>query len=164
MHRLRLFGCRGLARANRPHRLVRDHAFVQRLPAYTSCDRTELPLYHALRLSCLALLQRLTDAQDRSQPCGNRRLILRGDRCIILTEQGAPLRMADDHVSASEVTQHGGGNLAGVSPFGMLTHVLRAPAHRARDQQFLRLSKIRKWHTDANLRPSKLARTPDDRV
>ena len=60
-----------------------------------------------------ALGQLLADAQDRDQPLGERGGELARDQLVALAVQQPPLGVADDHVLAADVLQHGRGHLAG---------------------------------------------------
>src|SRR5688572_23662860 len=67
VHGLRLLGRGGLARADRPHRLVGDHRVDEGGHAGHVEHRIELARYHLLGEIALALIERLAHAQDRRE-------------------------------------------------------------------------------------------------
>src|ERR1039457_1856173 len=60
----------------------------------------------------------------------------------------APLRVPDDHIATTEIAQHRGRHFSGICAFVQLMHILRAPLDCATGEFLLRLSQIRKWHTN----------------
>src|SRR5208283_6025697 len=104
-----------LARANGPDRFVRDgHG------ALAACQDLQegphLALHDLERATRLALLERLPNADDRSQPADEGGLDLLGYERVGLAEELPPLAVAHDDPRAPGLDQHAGADLARERP------------------------------------------------
>src|SRR5258706_12976383 len=103
MHGLRLLGCRISAGAYCPHRFVGTYGFRERAHAALADHRVELSSNNHFCHACLAVLQRLADAQDGHESSMNGRIELGGNHHIALAENSAALGMTGDRITATEL-------------------------------------------------------------
>src|SRR6184192_4740213 len=82
VHFLRLVGRRVAAGADRPHRLVGDHALLEPARPAKLEHHIELPRDHLARAPRVAIGELLADAQDRHEPPGVRGAELARDQLI----------------------------------------------------------------------------------
>src|SRR5213075_1823376 len=80
-----------------------------------------------------------------------------------LAEDLPALRMAHDHVTATELRQHRHGHFAGIGAARMLGNVLRAPGDRRAAQALRHLAKVGERRADSALRRG-AASSGDDRI
>ena len=124
---LRLFAGGGVAGADGPERLVCNDAGRRLLRRHASESCSHLIGDIFVGQSVLALLQALSDADNRGNAVGQQNLGLFIDHEIVLAVVAAALAVADDAVLHAEIRQLRGGNLAGVRALLVLRHVLRTP-------------------------------------
>ncbi len=130
MHGLRLLRTGGAAGADGPDRLIRHHRPGEGIDPGQLQHRRQLRGDDLLGLPGLALLQRLTDTQDRDQAGMRRGHELAGDQLTAFMVVLTALGMADQAVPRPHVHQHGGRDLAGVGPLLVAADVLRAEGQR----------------------------------
>ena len=124
MDLLSLIGRGGLAGADRPHRLVRNHELV----AISGGDILEADVHLALddfvELSGFALLERLADAHDCGEACSNDGAGALVDGLVRHAEVLATLGVADNDILGTSIDEHSRGDLARVGaarlPVGVL--------------------------------------------
>ena len=151
MRVLRDLRSRGLAGPDRPHRLVGDDQPLVRR------DAGELALEHRLRLPCLALGLRLTDAGDDVQARLESRLRPSPDRLVRLAKELPALGVPDDGARHAEFGEHRRRYLARERALELPVDVLCEDARRAVRTEALqrRLERdVRRAHDDIDvLRP-----------
>src|SRR5437879_3330734 len=135
VHFLRLVGRRVAAGADRPHRLVGDHALLEPARPAKLEHHIELPRDHLVRAPRVTIGELLADAQDRHEPPSVRGTELARDQLIALAIQQPPLRVPDDDVLAAHILQHRGRDLAGERPLRIRAQVLAAEARVRAAQQ-----------------------------
>ncbi len=81
---------------------------------------------------------------------------LLGDETVILSQEVAPLGMADDDIAHSKVQEHGGGNLTGVGAALFPVHVLGPQPDPATSQGFSGGGQGGKGGADQDLHPGQL--------
>ena len=125
---LRLVGSRRAAGADRPDGLISD----DELRAVGGRNVLEADVHLAdddfLELAGVALLERLADADDGGEACGDRGPGTQVDGLVGLAEVLAALAVADDDVLRARVKQHPRRNLARVRAGLLPVAVLRADA------------------------------------
>merc|ERR1719188_2064442 len=122
-----LRGRRGLARADRPDRLVSQYH------AGPVCDMVgdglELREANLLCLARLPLLQLLADAGQHLEAVLEAELDLLADERVALTQDVPPLRVAENDPLAAHVLDHAGADLPGEGALRRLVAVLRGDAN-----------------------------------
>src|SRR5581483_1235128 len=128
---LRLLGRGGLARADRPHRLVGDHPVV----GSGRGGDGELPLEDLERASGVPFLAGLAQAEDRPQAVASGGLELARHDAVALVVVLPPLAVTDQHPRAAGVAELRAGDVAGVRALVVAVEVLAAEADaRARER------------------------------
>src|SRR5205085_6715277 len=110
------------------------------------------------RFSGLTLMLRFTDAEDRGQTRSPRGGDLVANLGVGFPMPLAPLRMPEDHVTAPEIGQHLGADVAGVGTLWRTVAVLPAERDPASGQKPAHLGADRRRRTDDNLPAEAVAR------
>src|SRR5437879_7477074 len=132
VHILRLLGCGVATGADRPHRFVGHHAQLECAGTAQFQHHIELAGDHFVSAPGVAIRQLLAHAQDRYQALGVRRAKLARHQLIALAIQQAPLGVADDHVFAAYILEHGGRDLTGERALRVRADILATETeHRA---------------------------------
>ena len=153
MYILRLLGRGVAAGADRPHRFVGHYTQLERAGTAQFQHHVELARDHFARAPRVAICQLLADAQDRYQALGMRRAKLARYELIALAIQQAPLGVADDHVLAAHILEHGGRDFTGEGALRVRAHILAAETeHRAAQHPagFLQIHERRAYHARRN--------------
>src|SRR5207302_2080213 len=126
---LRLRGRRCAPGADRPDRLIRENDLAKVSAQHTN-DSAKLSHDDAFSLPGIALGKRFADTNDWRDARTKRRFRLLRYLDVALTMNLAPFRMTDDRVTAAELDQHAGRNVAGKCPGRIRAHILPTPSDR----------------------------------
>ena len=112
--------------ADRPDRLVGDHCFLQFLWIQTGETAAQLDRQYFFHIAFVALLERFSDANNRTQFRFVRGAHLAIDHFIRLTEQRAAFAVAEHDVMHKQIAQKRSADLAGKRAALLPIHILRA--------------------------------------
>src|SRR5438067_5564978 len=123
---LRLSGCGVAARADGPYRLVRNHRFLQLFRTQTSETASQLSRQYFFYISFVALLERFSDANDRTQFRFVRRAHLAIHHLVSFPKQNATFAVPEHDIPHKQIAQERSTDLAGKGAVLFPVHVLRA--------------------------------------
>ena len=121
-----LLGCCVAPGTDRPHWLVRDHRFLQLLWTQTGETAAQLDRQNLFHVALVALLERFSDANNRTQCRRMRCAHFTIDDFVGLTKQRTAFAVPEHDVVHKQVAQKRSTDLAGKRPVVFPIHVLRA--------------------------------------
>src|ERR1051326_1495580 len=122
---LRLLWCRIATGANRPHRFVRDHCFLQFLWRETGEAAAQLKRQNFFNVSCVALLEGFANANNRPQRCLMRGAYFAVHSFVSFAKQSAAFAVPKHDIVDKQISQERTADLAGKSAAFFPIHVLR---------------------------------------